>query len=126
MSVSVIWPALFVGLAWWGGTGLILSLNHRPPATFKRSLTIAVAMAFLVLASLPLVSSSRSVLACYAAFAMALVLWGVVEMSLLMGFITGPRRQPSSGEMDGDDSRLRFPPCCFMSWRYWRLAAVFS
>lgn len=98
MSLSVIWPALFVGLAWWGGTALVLSLNHRPPATFRRSLTFAVALAFLVLASLPLVSSSRSVLACYAAFAMALVLWGVVEMSLLMGFITGPRRQPSSGE----------------------------
>lgn len=96
--MSVLWPALFVGLAWWGGTGLVLSLNHRPPSTFRRSLTIGVALAFLVLACLPLVSSSRSVGACYAAFAMALVLWGVVEMSLLMGFVTGPRRGPSSGE----------------------------
>ena len=98
MSVSILWPALFVGLAWWGGTGLVLSLNHRPASTFRRSLAIAVGLAFLVLASLPLVSASRSILACYVAFAMALVLWGVVEMSLLMGFVTGPRRQPSSGE----------------------------
>jgi putative photosynthetic complex assembly protein 2 len=98
MSLAILWPLLYVGFVWWAGTALILRLNHRPEATFARSLRVGAGLAFLSLAALPLVSATPTVSAGYAAFTLALVLWGVVEMSFLMGVITGPRRIPSAGE----------------------------
>ncbi|MBK1631567.1 photosynthetic complex assembly protein 2 [Thiohalocapsa halophila] len=83
--------ALFL---WWFSTGVILYLDKRPEHTYPWSLagaTLALVAAFGVLVwSRDLVT----VLGAYAGFTAGVVIWGWMEMSYFMGFITGPRKSP--------------------------------
>jgi putative photosynthetic complex assembly protein 2 len=84
-------PAAYAVLLWWFTTGLILFLDGLPPATFRRSM--AAATAVLVPAAYFLRSSAAdvSISGAYTGFSCAILVWGWLEMSFLMGFITGPR-----------------------------------
>ncbi len=88
--LSYLLPILSVVVAWWGGTALILHLDGLPRATFGRSMRQATIVLLGALAGLVLSANSRETHAAYAAFGCSLVLWGWLEMSFLMGFITGP------------------------------------
>ncbi len=90
--LSYLLPVLSVVLAWWAGTALILHLDGLPRTTFGRSMRQATVLMLGALAGLALTADSREPHAAYAAFGCALVLWGWLEMSFLMGFITGPRK----------------------------------
>jgi putative photosynthetic complex assembly protein 2 len=84
--------ALYVIAAWWCSTGLILYLGRLPHRTFSSSL--GVASALLVPTSLMLhwSSQSTSLAGACVAFGAALLIWGWLEISFLLGIITGPRR----------------------------------
>ena len=83
---------LYVIGAWWGATGLILYLGRRHKRTF--ALTLSVASALLIPGALLLRWSchERSIAGACLGFAASLVLWGWLEMSFLLGAVTGPRR----------------------------------
>jgi putative photosynthetic complex assembly protein 2 len=91
---SYVLPIVVTLAAWWAGTALILWLDRRPPSTYRASMagaTIAAAAAFYGLAA---TRGDATVAGAYAAFACAMVIWGWIEMSFLMGLVTGPRRLP--------------------------------
>jgi putative photosynthetic complex assembly protein 2 len=82
--------ALFV---WWFTTGLILLLDGRPRHTFRASMAGAT---LLMLGALYVLFDTRddaSVAGAYLSFTAAVVVWGWIEMTFLMGFVTGPRRR---------------------------------
>jgi len=84
--------ALYVIAAWWGATGLILFLVRRPGQTFARTLAIGSVLAGLAIVLLHWSSQRATVGASCMAFGATLVIWGWLEMSFLLGAVTGPRR----------------------------------
>jgi putative photosynthetic complex assembly protein 2 len=90
--IELAGPAAYAVLLWWFTTGIILFLDGLPPRTFRWSMAVATAA---LLAAAYMVKSSAadlSVGGAYTAFSCAVVVWGWLEMSFLMGFITGPRK----------------------------------
>jgi len=84
----------YVVFVWWFSTGAVLALvglAARWPIAFKWG----TAAAFVAALSGVAVSSQAAEDAnAYCAFTCAILLWGTVEMSLLAGWITGPRPEP--------------------------------
>lgn len=97
--------AVFVVLAWWASTGLILRLVWSQPK-FHDGLVhlaaIALTFGFIVVHW----SSSQSTVAgAFVAFSAALIIWGAHELTFLLGRVTGPRRSPCP---DGAQGWARF------------------
>ncbi|MCG6943093.1 MAG: DUF3623 domain-containing protein [Thiohalocapsa sp.] len=89
--VLAVTYALFL---WWFSTGVILYLDKRPEHTYPWSMlgaTVLMLAGFVVLA---LTREQPSLLGAYASFTAGVVIWGWMEMSYFMGFITGPRKAP--------------------------------
>ena len=87
--------AIFLAiLAWWFSTGLILLLCALPRHTFGWSLTAASLVAGGAIYSFVRSAWDIGPAGAYIAFLSALAIWGWIEMSFLMGFITGPRTAP--------------------------------
>lgn len=101
MTAAVGLAVGFAMLVWYFTTGIILFLDGLPTHTFRRSM--AGASAILVAALIVLRSSAfdASTSGAFAAFSTAIIVWGWLEMSFLMGFITGPQRQPYFGVRGG-------------------------
>jgi putative photosynthetic complex assembly protein 2 len=85
-------PAAYAVLLWWFTTGIILFLDGLPQATFRWSMTAATAVLLGAIYVLRASAADASVGAAYTAFSCAILVWGWLEMSFLMGFITGPRK----------------------------------
>jgi len=102
--------ALAACLVWWGATGLILSLVGLPERTYRWSMLCATLLAIGALGVVAATRSADSIEASVAAFAAALVVWGAIEMALLMGYVVGPRRTVCPREARG---WIRFKLC----WR---------
>ena len=90
-------PAGYAVLVWWFTTGIILYLDGLPPRTFRWSMSAATGILVIAAYVLHSGASDVSVNGAYRAFSCAILVWGWLEMSFLMGFITGPRRH-SCGE----------------------------
>jgi putative photosynthetic complex assembly protein 2 len=89
---SVALPVLFTAVLWWSTTGLILFLNRLPQGSFARSIMLATAVLAAALATLHATAVSLMVGTAYQAFFATILVWGWIEMTFLMGFVTGPRR----------------------------------
>lgn len=85
-------PSIYAALLWWLTTGIILILDRLDPSTFKRSMAGGVAMLALAVAGLYKSADDTTASGAYIAFTAALLIWGCLEMSFLLGYITGPRR----------------------------------
>jgi putative photosynthetic complex assembly protein 2 len=85
-------PAAFAAFVWWFTTGVIFVLDGLPRSTFRWSMTAATAALMGALYGLHWSATEVSGVGAYTAFSCAIVIWGWVEMSFLMGFITGPRK----------------------------------
>jgi putative photosynthetic complex assembly protein 2 len=85
-------PAAFACLVWWFTTGAILYLDGLPRSTFQRSLALATLALAGALVGLVASSLETSVGSAYAAFGCGVLVWGWLEMTFLMGWITGPRK----------------------------------
>jgi putative photosynthetic complex assembly protein 2 len=90
-------PALFAVLVWWFTTGVILYLDGLPVRTFRLSMGAATLVLGAAVVALRLSCRDTSVESAYTAFACAILIWGWLEMSFLMGFITGPRKTGCAG-----------------------------
>jgi putative photosynthetic complex assembly protein 2 len=101
------WACGLALLSWWLSTGVILYLNHLPQATHRWSLGVASVLVAGGLYLLPGVSIDPSRAGAAAGFFLALLFWGWLEMSYLMGFVTGPRSAPCPpGATGGERFRL--------------------
>lgn len=88
-----ILPVAFTVLVWFFATGLIAWLDNRNRATFPRSLAIGGAIGIGGLVMILVAAQSISVIAVYAAFAGALMVWSWHEIGFLTGATAGPRRE---------------------------------
>jgi putative photosynthetic complex assembly protein 2 len=103
-------PLLFATVLWFVATGFVLWLDRLPSHTWPVSITIATVACGFAMAGVLATAEMTSPMAAYIAFACALVLWGWHELSFLMGFVTGPNRNPCPPDARG--------------WRRFRLAAA--
>ena len=106
---ALIAGALFVLAVWWLGTGVVLHLQQRAQLQVRpRRTALALAVTALgVLATLALVavSDTGGALASVAGFTAAVVLWGALELSHLLGLVTGVHHAPCPRHAD---ARERF------------------
>jgi putative photosynthetic complex assembly protein 2 len=85
-------PGAYAVLIWWFTTGIILFLDGLPQPTFRWSMGAATGVLIGAGWCLHSTAGDISVGGAYAAFICAILVWGWLEMSFLMGFITGPRK----------------------------------
>ncbi|KAB7644862.1 putative photosynthetic complex assembly protein PuhE [Polymorphobacter fuscus] len=110
LAQPFLFPLLFATVLWFVATGFVLWLDRLPSRTWPASLVGATIASGFAMAGVIATAPETSPAAAYAAFACALVLWGWHELSFLMGFVTGPNREPCPPEARG--------------WRRFRLAAA--
>jgi putative photosynthetic complex assembly protein 2 len=91
--MTLAWPILYVALVWFISTGLIIWLDNKPPETYGASLMGATVVAGLSVCGLIVSLQDKSAFGAYLAFASATGIWAWHEMSLLMGFVSGPNRE---------------------------------
>lgn len=103
-------PLLFATVLWFVATGFVLWLDKLPSHTWPVSITMATVASGFAMGGIIATAEETSPWAAYVAFACALVLWGWHELSFLMGFVTGPNREPCPPDARG--------------WRRFRLAAA--
>jgi putative photosynthetic complex assembly protein 2 len=84
-------PVLLVIIVWWSSTGLIFALNRLPQRSYVWSVFGAAVVAALAAMALVATRDGMSRSDAAIAFAAALAIWGLIEMTFLMGFVTGPR-----------------------------------
>jgi putative photosynthetic complex assembly protein 2 len=94
-------PAAYAVLVWWFATGIILFLDGLPQHTFRWSMAAATAVLGVAAAVLHSSAADATVGAAYTGFTCAILVWGWLEMSFLMGFITGPRRHACQERCSG-------------------------
>ncbi len=94
-------PILFSIFLWWFSTGAILYLDGLKRSTFPVSMVVASLAAAISLLVLWSIRDNVAPSAAYVGFTAALVIWGWNEMAFLMGYLTGPRRVPSAGNLKG-------------------------
>jgi putative photosynthetic complex assembly protein 2 len=84
-------PALHGLLIWWFSTGLILVLDGLPRHTFRWSMAGATGLMGAAFYGLVTSATDTSVAGAYTAFTCAVLIWGWLEISFYMGYVTGPR-----------------------------------
>jgi putative photosynthetic complex assembly protein 2 len=84
--------ACYALVVWYFTTGVILLLDGLPRHTFRTSIGVATLLMGGALYVLAQVRDDTSILGAYLAFSASIVVWGWIEMTFLMGFVTGPRR----------------------------------
>jgi putative photosynthetic complex assembly protein 2 len=88
-------------LIWWVATGIILMLNSQPQRTFRFSMAAATGLLGLALYGSGALRNDLSLTGAYLSFGCGIAAWGWLEMSFLMGYLTGPRRRACAGSCRG-------------------------
>ncbi len=94
-------PALTTLFVWWFSTGAILFLDGLPRRTFGWSFVGASALGAACLWALYATRDDTSLPGSYVAFLGTIGVWGWQEVAFLLGFVTGPRREPCPPESRG-------------------------
>jgi putative photosynthetic complex assembly protein 2 len=81
-----------VVLLWAASTALIFFLDSLPQKTFKYSMTAATLLLALSFLGIYIWRNDTSTVAIIASFTASMLVWGWMEMSLYMGYVTGPRK----------------------------------
>lgn len=92
MTLDLIYPVAFAAVLWWFGTGLILFLDGLKPSSFRWSMIGATVVLVGAFWAVDHVSELRSQTGAFISFTCGLLIWAWLEMSFLMGVLTGPRR----------------------------------
>jgi putative photosynthetic complex assembly protein 2 len=85
-------PALHGFGIWWVSTCLILFLDNLPRRTFRWSMAGATAVLGGAIYGLMASATDTTDTGAYIAFTCGVAIWGWLEMSFYMGYVTGPRR----------------------------------
>jgi putative photosynthetic complex assembly protein 2 len=91
--VGVASTIALVVLLWAASTALIFFLDSLPQRTFKWSMASATLLLALSLYGIWLWRGETSSFAVFASFTASMLVWGWMEMSLYMGYVTGVRKQ---------------------------------
>ncbi|MDY7097143.1 MAG: putative photosynthetic complex assembly protein PuhE [Pseudomonadota bacterium] len=94
-------PFFVTVMIWFVATGLVAWADNRDRTTFPKSLMIGGLFGVAGLVVILAASQSVSVLAIYAAFIGALMVWGWHEIGFLTGAAAGPRRVPQAPGVRG-------------------------
>jgi putative photosynthetic complex assembly protein 2 len=94
-------PVLYALFLWWFSTGLILYLDGLPRRTFRWTMLGATALLVVALGLLAADVTDRSVFGVYLAFTCGLAVWGWNEVAFLLGYLSGPNRQPCPDGVSG-------------------------
>lgn len=86
---------------WWMTTGLILMLDSQPRRTFRTSMGAASGVLGAALFGIAYLRNDVSSTGAYLGFGCGIAVWGWLEMSFLMGYLTGPRRHACSAACGG-------------------------
>jgi len=98
---AYVYAAVFAMVLWWFSTGIIMFLDNLPRHTFRWSMAGATALMLAAVFVLGLSVNDPSVQGAYLGFAAALLIWGWLEISFYMGYVTGPRRHACEQGCDG-------------------------
>jgi putative photosynthetic complex assembly protein 2 len=90
--MELLAPIAFAALLWWAATALIFYLDSLAVRTFIWSMAGATGLLAVAVAAAWAWRNEATPAGAYMGFAAAVVAWGWLEMSLYMGFITGPRK----------------------------------
>ncbi len=99
--MEMMLPLATAVLLWWSTTGLLLYLVRLPERTHRTSLVAATFTLGIAFACFELSLTRSGAGAAYLGFFSAVLLWGWLEMSYLMGFLTGSEREPCPPELSG-------------------------
>lgn len=92
---------VLVFIVWWIGTGVVLYLQQTLSARSAFTRWSLVALSAACVAGLWLTKDTLTVTSAVSAFVIAVTLWGVVELSYYLGFITGIHKRPCPPESTG-------------------------
>lgn len=98
MSIAI--PVVFALFLWWASTGAILWLIRLPARTHKATAIGATGLLIAATAMIAFLREQTGVAAAYGAFALAILSWGWHEVMFLLGFISGPNKQPCPPDLD--------------------------
>ncbi len=90
--------ALFM---WWLGTGVVFFIGGLSRHTNFLSLGLATLAALLALYGVAVSGTMETVVGAYLGFVSAIVLWGWQELTFLLGYITGPRKEVCPEDAEG-------------------------
>lgn len=90
--LNIALAVLIALMVWWVSTGVILFLDGLPRGTYSRSMTAATGLLGAALYGVVRVRDDLSAMGAYIGFGCGIVIWGWLEMSFLMGYLTGSRR----------------------------------
>ena len=94
-------PIAYVLFAWWFSTGVILYLVGLPRATHKWTMAATTLVLAIALAAIARSARDTGHAAAYVGFTGALAVWAWQEVGFLLGYVTGPRRQPCPPQSQG-------------------------
>jgi putative photosynthetic complex assembly protein 2 len=94
-------PALHGLLIWWVSTCLILFLDSLPRRTFRWSFAAATMILAGAIHGLITSAADTTVGGAYTAFTCGVLIWGWLEISFYMGYVTGPRKHCCHQECSG-------------------------
>ncbi len=94
-------PFIVTVMIWFVATGLVAWADNRDRATFPKSMMLGGIGGIVGLIVILLASQSVAVIAVYAAFVGALLVWAWHEIGFLTGAATGPRRVPATPGVQG-------------------------
>ena len=98
---SYLAPVLYTLFVWWFSTGAILYLDGLPRRTFPWTMRGATAVLIAAFYGLVATRHDTSVAGAYFAFTFAVAVWGWQEVGFLLGYVTGPRREPCPPDATG-------------------------
>ena len=94
-------PLLFSIFIWWFSTGVILYLDGLPQRSFKWTMLGTTLVLLLALWGMSVSSQGTAVSDAYCAFTCAILVWAWQEMAFLLGYVTGPHREPCPPALKG-------------------------
>jgi len=99
--LACLGACVFVVLVWYAGTGVILLADRRPRSTYLASMMAATAILVAAVFGIVRSRTDTSWTGAVLGFACGIAVWGWLEMTFLLGYVTGPRPPPCSPRCHG-------------------------
>ena len=94
-------PVVYTLFVWWFSTGVILYLVGLPRVTHKWTMAGSTLVLGAALVSVARTAGETGHVAAYCGFTAGLMVWAWQEVAFLLGYVTGPRRQPCPAQAQG-------------------------
>jgi putative photosynthetic complex assembly protein 2 len=85
---------LYAVFLWWFSTGALFLLVRLPRASYGYGMVTAALIGILALAGLAATHGNTGVTSVFAGFTYGIIIWAVLELTFLYGYVTGPSQSP--------------------------------